>query len=300
MIHLEKEYKEKIVAALIEARKNYGGSNAEFANKWRINAAVYSRIKNGEIDGVLKDAHWLNIGRDLGVTLHERKWNVAKTEVFAMIERDVLFCQKHAKGMMCVDDCGIGKTFTAKYLSRTIPNCFYVDGSQSKTVTLLIKNIAKSIGADLKGTHAEIKSNIKYFLNNIANPVVIIDEAGDLNTAALLEIKEFWNSTEGTCGWYLMGAEGFKKVMDRGMNRKNPGYKELFSRFSERYTTTVPVTQQDKLSFYRKLISDVLSANMEDKTKLNEIVKRCLTVDTNGQIGGLRRAESLLILETNY
>lgn len=35
---------------------------------------------------------------------------------------------------------------------------------------------------------------------------------------------------------------------------------------------------------------------MKDATRLNEIVRRCLTMDNGGDIGGLRRAESLLIL----
>ncbi len=75
---------------------------------------------------------------------------MARTDVFTLIEEDVSFCQAHAKGMMCVDDCGIGKTFSAKYLSRSLKNCFYVDASQAKTKQQFIRLIAKTIGVDDK------------------------------------------------------------------------------------------------------------------------------------------------------
>ncbi len=298
MLQITEDYKVKTQTALIEARQNYSGTDAAFSKKYGINNSVYSRLKNGERDGLLKENQWLNIGRELGVNLYERNWNTARTEVFTIIEEDILFCQENSKGKMCVDDCGIGKTYTAKYLSRTLKNCFYIDASQAKGVYLFIKAIAKAIGVDTSGKYAEIKSNIKYCLNNLPKPIVIIDEAGDLNTPTLLEIKELWNATEGTCGWYMMGAEGFKRVMDKGMNNKKPGFKELFSRFSERYTTTVPINQQERVGFYRKLISDVLKVNMADTSLLNDIVRRCLTMDGSGQIGGLRRAESLLIINS--
>lgn len=276
MLQITEEYKIKTQSALMEARQNYSGTDKAFSEKYGINNSVYSRLKGGERDGLLKENQWLSIGRELGVTLHERHWNTALTEVFIMIKEDILFCQENSKGKMFVDDCGIGKTHTAKHLSRTLKNCFYVDASQAKGVYLFIKALAKAIGVDTSGKYAEIKSNIKYCLNNLPKPIVIIDEAGDLNTPTLLEIKELWNATEGTCGWYMMGAEGFKRVMDKGMNNKKPGFKELYSRFSEKYTTTVPMNQQEKLSFYRKLISDVLKVNMTDTCQLNYIVKKCL------------------------
>ncbi|SFQ51687.1 hypothetical protein SAMN04515674_1344, partial [Pseudarcicella hirudinis] len=37
----------------------------------------------------------------------------------------------------------------------------------------------------------------------------------------------------------------------------------------------------------------------EDKTQLNYIVKKCLTADELGNIGGLRRAESILLIMLN-
>ena len=298
MLQLSNEFKNKVVDALLNVRKNYDGSDNAFAKQWSINAGVYSRLKSGEREGLLKDTQWLNLGREFGITLNERKWNMARTDVFNIIEEDILFCQQYAKGKICVDDCGIGKTYSARYLSRTLKNCFYVDASQAKTKQLFIRLIAKTIGVDDKGKYSEVKANIKYYLKMLPMPIVIIDEAGDLEYMAFLELKELWNSTEGCCGWYMMGADGLRSKIERGINSKKVGFREMFSRYSEKYTSVVPRDRQEKISFYRKLISDVLSVNMSDKNSLNTIVKRCLTTDDNGYIGGLRRAESLLILNS--
>jgi hypothetical protein len=298
MITLSKEFKNNVITALLEQRKNYDGSDNAFSKQWSMNNAVYSRLKSGEREGLLKDSQWLNLGRELGISMNERKWNMARTDVFTVIEEDVMFCQNYAKGKMYVDDCGIGKTFSAKYLSRTLKNCFYVDGSQAKTKQLFIRLIAKTIGVDDRSKYSEVKANIKYYLKLLPNPMVIIDEAGDLEYTAFLELKELWNATEGACGWYLIGAEGLRAKIEKGMNNKKVGFKEMFSRYSEKYSSVVPRDRQERIGFYRKLITDVLSVNMSNKDSLGTIVKRCLTTDESGHIGGLRRAESLLILNS--
>src|SRR5699024_2071754 len=61
------------------------------------------------------------------------------------------------------------------------------------------------------------------------------------------------------------------------------------------YNHIVPVEKQQKTSFYRKLIGVVVKANIRDKSKMKEIVQRCL-VNDSGKISGLRRAESLLLI----
>lgn len=295
-MQLTEKFKKNVLAALLEVRKNYGGSDAAFSKQWSINNAVFSRLKSGEIDGLLKESQWLNLGRELGINPNERKWVTAKTDVFEAIKSDVEFCKENAKAMILVDDCAIGKTYTAKYLSKSMSNCFYVDASQSKTRQLFIRNFAKMLGVDDKGKYATVKADIKYYLKMLTSPVVIVDEAGDLDYNAFLELKELWNATDNACGWYMMGADGLRNKIEKGINNKKVGYREIFSRYSDKFMKIVPEDKQERISFYKKLIGDVLSVNMREKIKMNEIVKKCLATDARGEIGGLRRAETLLIL----
>jgi hypothetical protein len=296
-MNLTNDYKEKVLVELLEVRKNFGGSDAVFAKQYNIHSSVFSRIKKGERSGLLSDAQILNIGRMLGVSVNSRKWNIARTDVFSTIEEEVLFCKENSKARIFVDDCGIGKTFTAKYLSRNVKNCFYLDASQAKTKNRFIKLLAHTLGVDNTGHYADIIANVKYYLHVLPQPIVIIDEAGDLDYPAFLEIKELWNATEGVCGWYMMGAEGLKAKIERGISHKKVGFREIFSRFSDKFSWSVPLERQERLAFYKKLITDVLTVNTENKELIPTIVKKCL-IQQDGNIGGLRRAESLLILNS--
>jgi hypothetical protein len=293
------QFKEQVLAALLKVRANFGGTDSAFAKSYNINPSVFSRLKTAGVgDSLIKDAQWISLGRELNITLHARRWNMVRTEVFEAIASDVQFCQQNAKGMILVDDCAIGKTYAAKYLSKTLRNCFYIDASQAKTQQLFIRAIAKALGVDNNQRYADIKADIKYCLTILDHPIVIVDEAGDLNYRAFLELKELWNATENHCGWYLIGADGLRTFITNGIRAKKTGFREIFSRYSDRYMKIIPTDRNERISFYRKLISDVLEHNMDDKSRLPELVKKCLLTDANGEIGGLRRAESLLILSS--
>lgn len=293
---LTTDYKKKVLAALERQRANFEGPDSQFAKSLSLPASTYNRMKKGETDGLLTAVKWIMLGREFGVELNERKWKTARTEVFNIIEEDVLFCQTHAKARICVDDCGIGKTYTARYLSKTLKNCFYVDASQAKTKNQFIRAIAKTIGADSKGRYQDVKEYLKYQIKSLSYPCVIIDEAGDLEYNAFLELKELWNATEHACGWYMMGADGLRAKIERGIENKKVGFREIFSRYSEKFTTITPREKNERQNFYIRMIMEVLKINGVEPDEAKEIAKRCLNNDIRGEVSGLRRAESILKL----
>lgn len=298
MIEVSEKLKEKVVEALLKAFDNYGGPATQFSRKYGINNAVFCEIKKGNTLNKLSPQKWMNIAAMLGVSTSDRVWRMARTEVFNVIEQDVMFCKQFSQAMIFVDKCAIGKTYSALYLSRVLKNCFYVDASQCKTKILFTRALAQSIGIDNCGRYMEVKQRIKYALNALEQPIVIIDEAGDLEYSAFLDIKEYYNGTTNRCGWYMMGANGLRKKITDGVSRNAVGYEEIFSRFSDTYSHVVPSGKDEQVCFYRKLLTDVLSVNMEDKSKLKKIVNQCLTTATGDNITGLRRAEKLLILNS--
>jgi hypothetical protein len=298
MLLLNNDFKNKVVDALLESRDNYDGSDAAFARKNGLSAAIYSRLKNGERDRILSDAQYLSLGRSLGVTVNERKWKMARTEVFNVIEEDIIFCKEYSKGKICVDDCGIGKTFSAKYLARTLKNVFYVDAKQAKTKQQFIRLIAKTIGIDEAGKYSDVKNNLKYYLQILEKPLIIIDDAGYLEYNAHMELLELVDATENICGWYQIGDDSLQEKIERGINSKKVGYRAMFSRFSKRYTTLIPVERNEKLSFYKKMLRDVLAVNASAQIDIETLVLKCLRSDNGAVFGDLRRAESLLILNS--
>lgn len=283
------EYRDTVRTTLLSRRTNFGGTNAQFAKIYGLSGAIYSRLSNGETERIISDSLWIQIGRELQISSKTSNWKVVRTKVYTEIEDSIKFCQGFGASMVLVDDCGIGKTFSAKNVVKTLKNAFYVDCSQAKSKQLFIKLLAKTIGLDNKGKYADVKANLKYYLNELDSPVIILDEAGDLEYTAFLELKELWNATDGFCGWFMMGADGLQSKIEKGINSKKVGFAEIFSRFSDEFIRLTPVGTSDKKAFRYELLKQVAKANHSGTVPVENLVKQCLDKNTT-----LRHLDTLI------
>lgn len=288
-MNLTTEFKQKVRLAILQKRENYGGSDADFSKSLGINNAVYSRLKSGEVDKILSDTIWITIGRELQVKVFEDNWKVARTSVYSEIEDNLNFCKELSRSMVLVDDCGIGKTFCTKHIIRKMKNTFYVDCSQAKSKQLFIRLLAKTVGIDNQGKYYDVLANLKYYITTLEKPLIILDEAGDLEYTAFVELKGIWNGTDGVCGWYMMGADGLKDKIDRGIQNKKVGFAEIFSRFSDEFIKLVPNGKADRQAFYTELIGSVATANLTDTSKVKPLINKCIGKQTT-----LRYLETLI------
>jgi Uncharacterized ATPase, putative transposase len=230
--------KERVIEALREKRENFYGSDARFAKSIGVNSAIWSRIKNGETEKVLSEGGWLTLARECEVALSkDKKWQVAKTPVFEFIVAQLGMCQKKSLAAIFCDRANIGKTFAAKWYARNNPNVVYIDCSQDKSKQKLIKHIAKELGVDWSRKYNDVYDDTVYCIKTIEEPMIILDEAGDLQYDAFLEIKALWNATEGTCGFYMIGANGLRKKIETKKSNNVVGYEEVFSRFGDRFSS---------------------------------------------------------------
>ncbi len=294
----DKNYIELVRKAMLDNRQNFEGTDKAYAINLGINEAVWNRIKKGDTEKVLSKDKWYELGMLLELDGKQEQWKTARTQVFDFIEQAVLTCKEHGTCMLLVDDCGIGKTHTAQYMrkSKDYENIFYLDCSQSKTKQLFVRSLARAIGVDPKGRYADVKLKLKHALNNrFIKPVIILDEVGDLEYPAFLEIKEFQNATDRHCGWFMMGADGLRTKIDNGIEHKKEGYREIFSRFGENYLQATPYNDTDKKAFMTDLVRTVLSVNLTNKTKVEEIVAKS-RVEFD-KIPRLRRARTLVTMK---
>lgn len=275
------EIKNKIVAAIAQARENYP-SDAKHAASLGINAGVYSAIRNGQTDRVLSDANWITIARKLGVSLRgEIEWKAAKTETFKYITTQLEAIQERGLSTILCDLPNIGKTFTARHYVGTHANAVYIDCSQVKTKLKLVRRIAAEFGVDSKGRYADVYDDLVYYLRSIDRPLVILDEAGDLQYEAFLELKALWNATERCCAWYMMGADGLKEKIRRSIECRKVGYTEMLSRYGDRYCKVTPDEAKDRDAFLKEQARVVAKVNAPEGADVAQIVRR------SG--GGLRR-----------
>ena len=150
-----------------------------------------------------------------------------------------------------------------------------------KTKRALVKKIAREFGVGTSGKYQDTYEDLVYYLRSMEHPLVVLDEAGDLQYEAFLELKALWNATEMCCGWYMMGADGLRAKIDRMMECRKVGYAEIFSRYGGKYSRVTPDQEDDRKAFLMEQARVVASVNAPKGTDIGQIVRR------SG--GGLRR-----------
>ena len=275
------EQKTMILAAVKENRANYP-SDAKHAAALGISASVYNGLKKGQTDKALSEGAWIGIARRLNVTLRPgMAWMPAKTPTFEFVTAQLEICQQGSLSAILCDMPNIGKTFTARHYVQTHKNAVYIDCSQVKTKTQLVRKIAAEFGVNSNGWYHNVYEDLCYYLRSIDHPLIILDEAGDLKNEAMLELKALWNATERCCAWYMMGADGLKERIRRSIEMKMVGYTEMFSRYGDRYSKVTPDDGREREQFLMGQARIVAQVNAPEGTDIGALVRRSR--------GGLRR-----------
>lgn len=259
---IPEKIKNKIIEAVKEQRVKFE-SDARMALNLDITPSMYSRVMSGS--NAVGDHVWMTIARKLDVDVRDvDSWKVAETPVYIYVNEQLKMCQeKSISGLLC-DAANIGKTFSAKEYVKRSANSVYIDCSQVKTKRELIRAIAQGFGVGAAPTYADMYANLIYWLRSANSPLVVLDEAGDLEYPAFLELKALWNATEGCCGWYMMGADGLKAKIERALKGQKVGYAEIFSRYGSRYQKVTPEGGEELEIFTRHQIAVVAKANKDD------------------------------------
>jgi hypothetical protein len=145
----------------------------------------------------------------------------------------------------------------------------------------LIRKIAGEFGVDSKGRYADVYEDLVYYLRSIQTPMIILDEAGDLQYEAFLELKALWNATERCCAWYMMGADGLKEKIKRSIECKKVGYTEMLSRYGDRFSKVTPDDGKERERFLMEQARVVAKLNAPEGTDIPTLVRKTA--------GGLRR-----------
>jgi DNA transposition AAA+ family ATPase len=277
---IDLKFKHSVVEAIKIAQTNFGGSNAKHATSLGISTAIYSRIINGETEKVMSDANWISLGRQLRIGIQgDLNWKTAETPVFTYITSQLEKCKKNSVSTLLVDLADIGKTYAAKDFAKKNKHTVYIDCSQVKSKQKLVRSIAKEFGVGHTGKYADVYEDLVYYLNSIARPLIILDEAGDLNYDAFLELKALWNATERSCGWAMIGADGLKEKVRRAIDNKKVGFTELFSRYGKKYNRISPEGKEEAEKFTLVQCALIIKANAP-----KDVDTKLLLKSTNGSL----------------
>ena len=143
-MEVTKEIKDRILAAIRDNRENYPSDN-KHAAALGISASVYNSLKKGITDRLVSDTNWICLARRLNVSLQDEiEWKAAETPTFQFITEQLRTCQESGVSALLCDLANIGKTFTARAYVKTHRNAIYVDCSQVKNKSRLIRLSPKS------------------------------------------------------------------------------------------------------------------------------------------------------------
>lgn len=270
---ITEELKQRVIDALAKRREHFGGSDAKFAVHLGISHSQYSRIKRGDTVQVLSDANWISLARKLEVPIGTtREWKTAPTPTYKFIWGQLEFCRQNAASRIICDVPDIGKTYTARLYARQNVNTVYCDCSQVKTRQKLIRHLAKEFGVGHTGRLSDVYADLVFYLRSLPQPLIILDEAGDLEYQAFLELKALWNATERCVGWYMMGADGLREKMRRSIDFKKVGYAELFSRYGNRYQKASPDSGEELKQFKAVHAAMIIKANAPETAKVQQLI----------------------------
>lgn len=270
---ITQQIKRQIITALAAKRKLFTGSDSKFSVSLGINAGQYSRIKDGELDGVLSDANWIKLAGICGVkTDSSHEWVTVQTPYFQFVTAQLSFCQNNKTNRILCDIADIGKTHAAQHFAATHENVVYADCSQLKNKHRLIKYLAKAFGVSQTGTYYQVYDALIEHLPNVPNALVILDEAGDLDNSAFLEIKALVNGSRDVCAWYMMGADGLEKKIDSRITNRIVGYTETLSRFGNKYMKEAPADEKGIKAYKAKNAALIVKANFPAGVNIPQVI----------------------------
>lgn len=274
-LKLTEEEKQKILSAIKKDREYYP-SNNKHAVALGIPKSVYSSLINGKTDKKLSPGSWITIARRLGVALRDgMEWKAAETPTYLFITEQLRACQESGVSAVLCDQANIGKTFSAKAYVKIHGGAVYVDCSQVKTKQRLVRYIAKEFGLNAKGRYCDVYDDLAYYMKSTPNPLlVVLDEAGDLDYPAFLELKALWNAAEQNCAWYMMGADGLRAKITRSIEHEKVGYTEMFSRYGGKFCKVTPDDGKEREVFLKAQAAMVVKVNAPGRKDVAQIVNR--------------------------
>lgn len=240
--------------------RNY--TQSRHATSLGINTSIYSRVAKGETDKVLSEGEWIRIAKKLRVPAVTQNWKIAKTPTFRTITGQLNACMTNSVGGIFCDDSSLGKTAACVHFASLYANVAYIDCSNVTTWGELLRAIASSFGFSPAGKLADLRKAVIDNVLSLDMPLIILDEAGDLNDACWLKLKGLWNALEYSCGWYMTGANGLRAKIENKLAWNKVGWEEMFNRLGNRFQSlTETMTNGEKEILKRGQIEQIIKAN---------------------------------------
>lgn len=139
--------------------------------------------------------------------------------------------RKHKLMTGLTADTGMGKTTSLKaYASQK--NVFMVTADKTMNAKRLFLKIGSVLGVGFDGNIHDVMLKIAARLNELDEPLLIIDEAGKLNHVMMLYLHDLREYTKDNCGILLAGMPYFKTRLVKFSEKQKEGCSEFLRRIN--------------------------------------------------------------------
>lgn len=277
---IKEETKQEISESLWAYCERYGSRNSAAVSLRNVSPSTVSSVLNGKWENISDDM-WRNIRSQVLDASTARDWEIVETPTF----KDVTFVLQNArdeKGVTwLVAPAGSGKTTAAEYFKGQNKEVIYV---------LCDEDMRKSDFANELGRAAGMRVNTQRcarekimliidFINEMENPVIILDEGDKLSDNILCYFITIYNRLKNKAGIVFLSTSYAQRRMEYGLRYNKRGFQEIDSRIGRKFYEAEAPTANDVYAI-------CMANGITDKKIIADIMKDASSCDFD-----LRRAE---------
>jgi DNA transposition AAA+ family ATPase len=151
---------------------------------------------------------------------------------FQSVQKLCKTAQKHKLMIGLLGDTGLGKSTSLNIYQQDNTNVFRVTVDKTMNAKCLFLHILDCLGVHFNGNIHDVMLKIAETLNNMENPLLIVDEAGKMNHVMMLYMHDLREYTKQNCGIVLAGMPYFKANLQKFAQKEKEGCSEFFRRIN--------------------------------------------------------------------
>lgn len=304
MLNYNQQEKEQISKLIMQKYEESGfDSLSKFAKSIDLLSADLTNIKDRKFianSSLIGEPKWVKLARI--VRFDKRKvneWKTANTDVFQYVWDQLETCMEESITAILCDDAGIGKTYAAEMFAKKNKYAFHIDCCANPGKAAFVRSIAQAVGVGRYGKLNDLIDDSVFALSQMEQPILILDEAGDLEHNAILILKRLYNALKGNCGFYLIGADGMKKKIKSGIMNEKLGFVEVFSRMGKSFKHIMPKLPNDKKKKMIEMAIQIGKANGLTNTELDILRDKMAEGEVLSDLRKTERAIPILLKKRN-